>query len=122
MSIPNGRVPDPVVCGTATGWTVRAAADSLGLSERAIRRAISRGDLPAVKVVGTYQIWPSDLEDYRGQLVERGGQRRPVATLHLMPVPSLILPPLPVPFTSFVGREDLVATLADVLVRPELGS
>ena len=42
-----------------------AAAAALGVSERTIRRAIARGDLPAAKRAGVYRIAPADLARYR---------------------------------------------------------
>ena len=39
----------------------------MGVHERTIRRAIARGDLPAVKKAGTYRIAPNDLARYRSQ-------------------------------------------------------
>ena len=39
-----------------TELTARAAAKALGVSERTVRRAIARGELPATKYAGTYRI------------------------------------------------------------------
>ena len=41
--------------------TVGEAADRLGLGHGAIRRAIQRGELPAVKVCSRVRIDPADL-------------------------------------------------------------
>ncbi len=44
------------------GWlSATAAAAVLGVSQRTIRRAIARGELPAVKRAGVYRIAPADL-------------------------------------------------------------
>lgn len=42
-----------------------------------------------------------------------------VAELSRMPTPALVLPPLPVPLTSFIGRDDIASAIADVLCQPE---
>lgn len=41
--------------------TVADAADRLGLAHGAVRRAIARGDLPAVKVCSRIRIDPTEL-------------------------------------------------------------
>ncbi len=42
--------------------TVAEVAEHVGLSERAIRRAIERGELPASKLCGRVRIRPEDAE------------------------------------------------------------
>jgi excisionase family DNA binding protein len=49
----------------ATVLSAREAADSLGLHERTIRRAIARGDLRAAKRAGTFVITRDDLDRFR---------------------------------------------------------
>jgi excisionase family DNA binding protein len=52
----------------APGWlSASAAAVALGVSQRTIRRAIARGDLPAAKQAGVYRIAPADLAHYRAR-------------------------------------------------------
>ncbi len=47
------------------GWlSATAAAAGLGVSQRTIRRAIARGELPATKHAGVYHIAPEDLARY----------------------------------------------------------
>ena len=112
--------------------SARAAAAALNVHERTIRRAISRGELPASKFAGTFRIQRTDLEAYRRTLAPSVSQssqaaagrqarpRRSGATSHRLVSPgSLALPPLPRTFTSFVGRTDLVRSVADVLATPE---
>jgi excisionase family DNA binding protein len=41
--------------------SVTAVADQLGLRHAAVRRAIMRGELPAMKVCGRIRIEPADL-------------------------------------------------------------
>jgi len=113
------RVVDLPDKSPADQLTAKEAAEALDVSLRSIRRAIAQGDLPATKLAGSYQIRPSDLDAYRSRLAERDEPRRPVATLRLLQAPALLLPPLPVQFTSFIGRSDLVAALAEALLLPE---
>src|SRR5688572_30529071 len=55
------------VSGAADTWplSAREAALALGVSERTVRRAIARGDLPAIKHGGVYRLAPADLSAYR---------------------------------------------------------
>lgn len=68
--------------------TIPEVAQMCGLSEKSIRRAIDRGDLPAMKLCSRLRIAPDDVAAwYRGSLVvptdtdalfadPRGGRRR----------------------------------------------
>ena len=108
--------------------TARAAAAALGVHERTVRRAVERGELTVTKFAGTFRIAPADLERYRQRLEGTAlrpaaagrphPRRRSAAALPVRLDPPA-LPPLPVPLTSFVGREQLVGTVADLLRRPE---
>src|SRR5262245_23924698 len=104
----------------------RAAAEHLGIDERTIRRAIARGELPAVKRAGVFQIARTDLERYQH------GRARPnaVATVreptsppqHASPStgPPIAAPgALPVPLTSLIGRASEIAALAALLRGPD---
>ncbi|MEA2510529.1 MAG: hypothetical protein QOJ59_16, partial [Thermomicrobiales bacterium] len=51
--------------GAAGGLSASVAAAALGVSQRTIRRAIARGDLPASKHAGVYRIASADLARYR---------------------------------------------------------
>ncbi|MBA2470048.1 MAG: helix-turn-helix domain-containing protein, partial [Chloroflexia bacterium] len=53
--------------GAPDTWPLSAldAARVAGVSERTIRRAIARGDLPATKHAGVYRIDRDDLARYR---------------------------------------------------------
>jgi len=55
------------VSGAADTWplSAREAAAALGVSERTVRRAIARGELPAALRAGVYRIAPADLARYR---------------------------------------------------------
>src|SRR4051794_35235245 len=45
--------------------SAREAAAVLGISERTVRRAVARGDLPAAKHGGVYRIARADIARYR---------------------------------------------------------
>ena len=57
------------VSGAADTWplSAREAAQRLGVSERTVRRAIARGELPAAMHAGVYRIEPDDLDRYRAR-------------------------------------------------------
>ncbi|HEX2280797.1 MAG TPA: helix-turn-helix domain-containing protein, partial [Thermomicrobiales bacterium] len=88
------------------GLSAQVAAQRLGVSERTIRRAIARGELPATKDSGVFRIAPEALARYR-QRHARGATRRRQ--------PETRLPTLPAPRTSFVGRERDVSRVAALL-------
>ena len=102
--------------------SANAAATLLGVSQRTIRRAIARGDLPAVKHAGTYQIDPADLTRY---LARRRGPARPLVRTapdppRLIPLPRRPVqtaPSLPRPLTPLIGREREAAAVASLLRR-----
>src|SRR4051812_737860 len=66
-----------------------AAADHLGVNERTIRRAIARGELPATKRAGVYQIDPENLQRYqtRRRLHVQSMSSTPRDRLQLIPFP-----------------------------------
>jgi excisionase family DNA binding protein len=103
--------------------TALAAAERLGVAERTIRRAIARGDLPAVKRAGSFQIALADLERYRHSRARSGGVAQPATPSH-QAVP-LAGPPaagpgaLPISLTSLVGREREIAALVTALRGPD---
>ena len=102
--------------------SANAAATLLGVSQRTIRRAIARGDLPAVKHTGTYQIDPGDLARY---LARRRAPAPPLVRTapdppRLIPLPRRpvqTVPPLPRPLTPLIGREREAAAVAGLLRR-----
>jgi predicted ATPase/DNA-binding CsgD family transcriptional regulator len=55
--------------------TARAAAAALGVNERTIRRAITRGALPATKRAGVFFIAPQDLARYQHHHAQPVGSR-----------------------------------------------
>lgn len=117
-----GRTTDTGASGAAdTGpYTVRDAAAVLGSNERTIRRAIARGELPAVKHGGGYRIRPADLADYQAQ---RRSTFRPVPRVlpHVDAGPSPVATaPLPQPLTSLIGRERELAAARALLDRSDV--
>ncbi|MEZ4562251.1 MAG: helix-turn-helix domain-containing protein [Thermomicrobiales bacterium] len=111
LPVPEGFAPIPEVFETA-----RDAAAHLGVSERTIRRAIARGDLPAAKHGGTFRISLVDLERLRrlrgrapDPAVEQS-RAAPLAAGRAM---------LPAVLTSLVGRDHDVATLGAALRGPD---
>lgn len=59
--------PEPACKWVTTG----KAADLVGISSRAIRKAIAEGRLPATEVGGRYRITCEDLEHFRAARKER---------------------------------------------------
>ena len=107
------RTPDSGQAATAAGsLSARAAAASLGVSERTIRRAIARGALPAVKRSGVFRISQGDLARYC--------DRQPALRRLPDPSPALALAPLPLARTPLIGREREVAAACDLLRRDDV--
>lgn len=115
------------VSDAADTWplSARGAAEALGVSERTIRRAIARGDLPATLHAGVYRIAPDDLARYRAR---RRGTMPPRARIDPS-LPRLISLPrrvdeavstFPRPLTSLIGRGDEIAVVRALLLRPDI--
>nr|MBA3528256.1 helix-turn-helix domain-containing protein [Propionibacteriaceae bacterium] len=100
-----------------------AAADALGVSQRTVRRAIARGDLPAAKHAGVYRIAPADLAVFHAS---RPASLGPV----LVPFPARLLsfpereaavtPTLPRPRSPLIGRERELAAVRALLLREDV--
>ncbi|HEY7033291.1 MAG TPA: LuxR C-terminal-related transcriptional regulator [Thermomicrobiales bacterium] len=110
--------------GTGGVLSAREAAAALGVSERTIRRAILRGELPAIKRGGSFRISRSALERYAAF----GDGPAPPSPRPLPPAPVVMpiarpmagRPPIPIPLTPLIGREDEIAALAALVRRPDL--
>jgi excisionase family DNA binding protein len=106
------RVHDARPDHPETMLTTREAAERLGVHERTVRRAITRGAIPALKQDGGYYIAATALA--------RVEPHQPVARLVAAP-PSDGMAPLPTPLAPFIGRQSelaaVVALLADPTVR-----
>jgi excisionase family DNA binding protein len=96
--------------------STREAADTLGISEQAVRRAIARGVLAAVKKGRGYRIRRDELDRYAQR---RGGTRQAQPRDKIVALPNPVPgPTLPMPATRFVGRVVEMATLMALLRDP----
>ena len=98
--------------------TTREAAAVLGLSERAVRRAVRRGELAATKQGGVFQIAPGALARYRENRPRPHPAQR---SLRLVPPPrhDPLAGRLPAPLTPLIGREREVAAATRLLTGPQ---
>jgi excisionase family DNA binding protein len=117
------RTPDIRPDSGTRALSASEAAGLLNVNERTIRRAIARGELPAVKCAGIYQIDPAELRRYHTR--RRFHVRRPVSTGR--DLPRLIPFPLreaatnlPHPRSSLIGREREFASIRDLVLRPDV--
>jgi excisionase family DNA binding protein len=97
--------------------STREAATALGRNVRAVRRAIERGKLPAVKRGSSYRIAVDDLMRYaaRGKPLSVSPPRGRVVSF---PSPPAFAPSLPQPLSSFVGRAAEIAAVVALLEAP----
>ncbi len=95
--------------------STREAAQTLGCNVRTVRRAIERGELTARKVGLAYRIAVDDLWSF-----EAGRERAlPAAPARLAALPAIRhAPALPEPLSSFVGRDDDLASVLALLRAP----
>lgn len=128
---------DATMSTAADNWpySAREAAALLGVSERTIRRAIARGDLPATRNAGVFRISPDALSAYANQRqrsplprTASGSRPRaqlpePVAPRHLLHLVTRADGPafdVPRPLTPFLGRDREVAAIVAMLSQPEI--
>lgn len=108
----------PPELGGRAWFSTRDAAVFLGLSTRTIRRAIKAGRLAAERQGRGFRISHEALGRFR---LERWSPLEPTPrpTLSLLPFPEVPSPrpSLPAALTLFVGREDEIASLRDLLQR-----
>jgi excisionase family DNA binding protein len=92
--------------------TTREAAARLDVTERTVRRAIVRGELPAFKHRGAYRIPAAALET--------DAPPREIPKLFALPPAADGVASLPVPPTTFVGRTTERAEVAALLRNPDV--
>jgi excisionase family DNA binding protein len=94
--------------GAPDTWPLSAveAARVAGVSERTIRRAIARGDLPATRHAGVYRIARDDVERYRA---------RAIGPTSLAPAERM--PEVAGPTSPLIGRENERAAIRAMLLR-----
>lgn len=96
--------------------TAHAAAALLQVNERTIRRAIARGEIAATRSGVSYSISLEDLERYAEMVNSPVAQEAPP---HLVAFPRAeVVPAMPIPLSSFVGRQDDVAAVGKLLCDP----
>jgi serine/threonine-protein kinase PknK len=115
------------VSGAADNWpmSAREAAIALGVSERTIRRAIGRGDLPAVRHAGVFRISRDDVERFgNGRRIQRSpANHAEIAPLHIIEIPEnseLTAPPIARPRSELIGREREVDSVRSLLQREDV--
>ena len=96
--------------------STREAAALLGLSERTVRRAILDGELAAAKDGTAYLIDRESLDQFAARRPPPPAPR-PMARVVAFPGRPEASP-LPAPLSSFVGRDDDIAAVADLLADP----
>jgi excisionase family DNA binding protein len=96
--------------------STREAARALGVTERSVRYAIARGELPATKRGGAYRIASEALARYVAG--RRGEFPRPLARVLTFPAAWAGGESLPTPVSAFVGRDAERAALAGLLTDP----
>ena len=111
---------------SAAEWlSASAAAATLGVSQRTVRRAIARGDLPAAKRAGVYRIAPEDLARYRtrGRAVVPHTTPPHHAAPRLLPFPGRdygVGSALPRPRSALIGRERERAAVCALIRREDV--
>ena len=115
---------EPIV--RAENWlSATEAAAALGVSQRTVRRAIARGDLPANKRSGAYRIALPDLARFRQarRSAVPPANRPSLAPLRLFSVPdrgTAGSPALPRPRADLIGREHELTVVRSLLLRPDV--
>lgn len=97
--------------------SVREAAAMVGVNERTIRRAITRGDLPATKHAGSYRIQRLDVVAHAAR---RGDRPNPISPVADQPSRTAAPVILTSPGTALFGRTEEVAEACWLLLRPDI--
>jgi excisionase family DNA binding protein len=93
------------------------AAALLNVTERTVRRAISRGDLPASKSGGVYRVREQDIAAYAGRLQPEATPGRPSRARYL---PAQLLAEHAAANSSYIARQALQADLTARLLDPRV--
>jgi non-specific serine/threonine protein kinase len=115
------------VSGAADNWpmSAREAAIALGVSERTIRRAIARGDLPAVRHAGVFRISRDDIDRFseRRRIQRAPAIQTSIAPLHLLEFPKnseLTARPIARPRSELIGREREIDSVRSLLQQEDV--
>ncbi len=104
--------------GRARGLSTAEAATCLDVTERTVRRAISRGDLPASKSGGVYRLREQDVAAYAAR-TQRGAASSNASPARYLP--EQLLAEHAAANSSYIARRelqaDLIARLLDPAVR-----
>ena len=103
--------------GRGATVTTREAAAILGITERSVRRAIARGELPAVRRGNAYRIDSDELEHFAARWEQPAWSAESPRVVPFAAPASSVTPP-PTPLSPFVGREAELATLSGLLRDP----
>src|SRR5688572_18021388 len=95
--------------GVGKGLSTREVAAALGVTERTVRRAIARGELPAAVRAGAYRVAAAALAHYRAALAALPPHPRPARRSRPGSTPAVALQPLSTPLTPLIGREREIA-------------
>jgi predicted ATPase/DNA-binding CsgD family transcriptional regulator len=104
----------------AQALSIRQAAAAAGMSERAIRRAIDRGELSASKTGGVFQVSPDELARYQALQPGQSLPRPRLLRLVSPTSPAFADGRVPLLLTPLIGREREVAIIQDFLEQPEV--
>ncbi|MGN6031549.1 MAG: ATP-binding protein, partial [Thermomicrobiales bacterium] len=110
------RTPDTPAADKASPLSAREAAESLGVHERTIRRAIARGDLPATKRSGMWEIHGANLIDWSAKHSRSNHAIPAIQPLSTAPT----TPPfrVPTPRTPLFGRVREVRNIVERIGDP----
>jgi excisionase family DNA binding protein len=98
------------------GISTREAAARLGVTERSVRRAVERGDLPAMRRGRAYRIDQEDLERFAARWEHSAWTARKPHIIPFAAAPAITPPPTLL--SPFVGREKELAALTALLRDP----
>src|SRR5687768_7955379 len=106
--------------GDPSDVVTREAARTLGRSERTIQRAIANGELAATRVGSAYRIARAELARFAGVAPPSPPTPPPGPPATIVALPGLAesMASLPEPLSSFVGRDEELASVVALLEDP----